>query len=496
MATSTSIPADLRERLEAEIGPLDPMSEVLVGRLLQMRSAEDFYDAERAVHEAMRLRGDTITSAVLRHRTDSPEHVDRARRAVQAQARASGSRLESNGRRKTKVRLLGGSVVELKTLRLHPPTELHKGRPRKVGQRGPAGTGVYPALEEIGVVGWATPALRIEVAREVAESNSVSVARSSLKERGLDVEHKTALRLTYLTAELALEARDLKFQALTEGAKPSGELAGKHVIACLDGGRVRLRVNPTAGRRRASGHRRYDAPWREPKLLTIYVVGEDGRRDRRHRSVIDGTMGDADAVVALLVGHLRLLGAHEAQRLTLLGDGAPWIWGRAEQIRKAVGVAANRFAAVVDWYHAMEHVHAVAALNKGWSDLARKAWVSRVERQLYEGRLDEVMREIREQAVGRRAAEVKTELAYFEDNRDRMAYAAFRAEGIPTGSGAVESAIRRVVNLRVKGNSIFWLEEHAEALIHLRAHLKSDRWDDFVRATLRRPAARPLRNAA
>jgi hypothetical protein len=36
------------------------------------------------------------------------------------------------------------------------------------------------------------------------------------------------------------------------------------------------------------------------------------------------------------------------------------------------------------------------------------------------------------------------------------------------GSGAIESAIRRVINLRLKGNSISWYKENAEGMLLLR----------------------------
>jgi hypothetical protein len=49
-------------------------------------------------------------------------------------------------------------------------------------------------------------------------------------------------------------------------------------------------------------------------------------------------------------------------------------------------------------------------------------------------------------------------------------------------------AIRRVVNLRLKGNSNFWLPEHAEAVLHLRSQLVTDRWPEMVTRTLLRPA--------
>ena len=48
---------------------------------------------------------------------------------------------------------------------------------------------------------------------------------------------------------------------------------------------------------------------------------------------------------------------------------------------------------------------------------------------------------------------------------------------LPIGSGGVESAIRRVVNLRLKGPCIFWLKENAEALLILRSYFKAGRWN-------------------
>lgn len=48
----------------------------------------------------------------------------------------------------------------------------------------------------------------------------------------------------------------------------------------------------------------------------------------------------------------------------------------------------------------------------------------------------------------------------------------------------VLSRISQLVNLRFKGNGIFWLEDHAEGLLHLRAHLLAGRWSTFVRTIL------------
>ena len=67
----------------------------------------------------------------------------------------------------------------------------------------------------------------------------------------------------------------------------------------------------------------------------------------------------------------------------------------------------------------------------------------------------------------------------------RLKYPTFRGLGLPLGSGAIESNIRRVVNLRLKGNAIYWREENAEAMLQIRALVLTDRWDERT-AELRR----------
>jgi hypothetical protein len=51
-----------------------------------------------------------------------------------------------------------------------------------------------------------------------------------------------------------------------------------------------------------------------------------------------------------------------------------------------------------------------------------------------------------------------------------MAYAKLIALKLPIGSGTIESTVRRVVNLRLKGPSIFWYRTSAEAI--LRSYYK------------------------
>ena len=50
--------------------------------------------------------------------------------------------------------------------------------------------------------------------------------------------------------------------------------------------------------------------------------------------------------------------------------------------------------------------------------------------------------------------------------------------GLPIGSGAIESGIRRVINMRLKSNGMFWLSDNAESILQLRCHYISKRLDD------------------
>jgi hypothetical protein len=86
--------------------------------------------------------------------------------------------------------------------------------------------------------------------------------------------------------------------------------------------------------------------------------------------------------------------------------------------------------------------------------------------------------------------DVATELRYLEKHyfAGHMDYAQFRRQGIPLGSGAIESAIRRVVNLRLKGCGLLWCEENAEGMMLLRANVLTGRWEESQEELRRRMA--------
>jgi len=132
---------------------------------------------------------------------------------------------------------------------------------------------------------------------------------------------------------------------------------------------------------------------------------------------------------------------------------------------------------LIDFYHAVEHLGKVAALRKSWSVKERQAWVRKHRRLLSKGHVEQVVEAVRALCRGRHTKAVTTERNYFIRNRRRMDYPMIKALHLPLGSGAVESAIRRVVNLRLKGPCIFWYRENAEKMLMLRSYYKAGRWN-------------------
>lgn len=311
------------------------------------------------------------------------------------------------------------------------------------------------------------------------------------------IDHKAALRLTYLVTDDALRARGQAMRALKEGVD-DGPFAGQRVVAAVDGGRVNIRKR-VAGRPRKGGRKRFETEWREPKILTLYVIDEDGKRDRKVPTVIDGTLGDADAVFELLRFHLLRMGAHQAKSVVFVADGAKWIWRRTDALRQALHLLEDRFQEIVDYFHVVERLGELSKTQTRWGEALRLEWLHEQKRRLKAGDIEAIEDVVR--VIGtRKDADMETESEYWSRNRERLRYAAYREQNWPIGSGAVESAVRRVINLRMKGASITWTEEHAEGVIHLRAHAKSGRWDELEGNVLEitgwRPSARRPKRAA
>ena len=472
------MPSNLPKQIEKSVANF---TSVVESRVEQWKAARDpaaFRAMELQVAAEARAVADEITAHLLRAIVRDPEMQAEASAAAR---RAYAGRYRHGGRRSVKVTLLGGKQVSLDAEYLKANRRASR-RKRRNGNRGKSGTGLYPVLAALGIWFGVTPALAGEVCRQITDSDSVRTGRSALARRGIVIGHQRTLRIVNRTSQRAVEQRERWLQGARSATPQSGPLAHKRVVVAIDGGRLRERRPARNGRRRAkTGHRRYDTPWREPKQLVIYVINSrTGAVEQSFCPVYDATLGDCDAIFDMLAGYLKALGAHEASRLIVVADGAKWIWERAKPLAEALGLPKQKLVETVDWYHAVEVLHSIAEVRAGWSKARRNRWVARAKRALHRGDTDRVAEMIGDLAIGRRAKEIAKHRDYFVRNHDRMQYAAFKKQHLPLGSGAVESAVRRVVNQRLKACGTFWLEDSAEGMLLLRSYLKCGRFDDLI----------------
>lgn len=281
-------------------------------------------------------------------------------------------------------------------------------------------------------------------------------------------------------------ARRIDLGRYRAGEMPAGtQLAGKRVVAQLDGGRIRLRTvrRKQKGRGKEKAQkRRYRGDWREPKLLIVFEVDGHGRKVEQSRAVIDGTFAGPDEVMELLAMHLHRLGAAKALHLAFLADGAPWIWDRLAWVVKRVGLDDGRVSFTLDWCHALHHV-GLALAAVGLPAAEHRRVFEKMRKWLKKGHAGSAVGELQRLGKERGALGAMREpLAYLQKHMraGRLDYGAMRRRGLPVGSGGIESTIRRVVNLRLKGNGQMWLRENAEGMILLRAAALTGRWDEAV----------------
>jgi hypothetical protein len=420
-------------------------------------SPEELEALEREIRQRTDRLGSLLVGSHLQQALDSA-----ALQAEQEQlVRQWPKPLKNDGKVKVMIRTAQGLAVPVRV------TYYRRKGQRRAGKRS---AGVYAGLVLLGIYDRCTPALASEVSLLAAMLGSLDEAQDVLAARGVELDMKTVRLIAYRYAARARLEQQIDTAAFED------TVAGRRVVISSDGGRLRLRETKR-GPKTKKGRQRYTGAWREPKVLIVYVVDAEGKREASFAPVIDATLQGPDAVFALLRTYVQRLAITQADQVLFIADGAPWIWKRVPRLVQALGLTAERVHELLDFYHAVQHLGQVAALRKDWSAKARTRWRTQQRHLLLQGEVEQVIAAVRVICRGRNSKAMRTHCHYFIKNQSRMAYAKLMAMKMPIGSGAIESTVRRVVNLRLKGPSIFWCRASAEAILLLRSYYKAGRWN-------------------
>ena len=255
----------------------------------------------------------------------------------------------SRGRtRSLRIRLFGGLLVWVTSLYCEPRRGWFRKREEKV-------PGLHVELAQFGFGKGCSPALESRVSRQAALCPSLAV-----RPRGTGPRRAGDGRQDDCPDHLPMRQRNVGPADRRTDAMAGGQTAGRQGVRgqthqrgdrwrterkfagiCVRRRQKRKRRTKTGlpvenapGRSKKRPRQTFDAEWREPKLVTIFVHDEHGRMEKQSRAVVDGTFLGPDAIAELVAMHLHRLGAARAASITFGADGAH---GSGTESRRSCG---------------------------------------------------------------------------------------------------------------------------------------------------------------
>ena len=265
---------------------------------------------------------------------------------------------------------------------------------------------------------------------------------------GVEVTSKQVERLTHAYGQL-LEADE------NEDSLPGDQKEGLH-YCMADGGMVFTREDG----------------WKEMKLARLFpakaLMSENGQRNFIKESTYVAHLGGHTPFCRKLETHTDGL-----KQMVWICDGAAWLW-------KWIGSSYPDSVQILDYYHCSEKLHGFAreAIK---DDGQRHQWIDEQESLLLDGQVDQVINHIDAMSCKGKAQQCqRTLLTYYENNRQRMDYKAYREQGLLIGSGPMEAAHRHVVQCRLKLSGQRWTIKGAQQVVNLRVANKSGQWEKVL----------------
>jgi hypothetical protein len=312
----------------------------------------------------------------------------------------------------------------------------------------------------LGVDGYLTAAARRMAVLAGARQPFAKAQQLLAELSGWDLDDDTIRRATHAAAAAAAAARDER------GAAARFAAAAGVIEVPIDAGKV----NTTGG-------------WRDVKVA-VFAKRELGapaapaawaERDLpapAARTVV-AAVEDSGAFAARVRAEADRLGVTTAGDVTVLGDGADWIWALAEGVVPQAG-------GVLDVYHALGHVAAAAKAVWGEGTMATARQLEAGREALLSGGKAGLERWVGEALAAVPAGAATDPLlglaGYMAKHPTRLGYAERLAAGRSIGSGAVEGGIKQLVNLRLKRTGARWRVEHVGPLVELIALADTPDW--------------------
>jgi hypothetical protein len=287
-----------------------------------------------------------------------------------------------------------------------------------------------------------------------------SFARAAAKVKEhyqIDVAESGIRQVTYKHALMSKQQEELETKLVAKGVR--------QVIAETDGCLIPI-VEIEEKSRVKDRRKRRKLDWREARLS---LARNADRVSKHYRA----TLGEVEQAGAQLLDCVIKAGGGRNSRIHCLGDGAGWIVRQVEQQFQ------RQATYLIDFYHMSEYLaKAGEVISEG-----NKKWLERQQQRMKSNRVKEVIKELAGRQESRRAGEeespVRACVRYIKNRVMNLDYKRAIEEGLPIGSGEVESGNRSVIQARMKVSGAWWKEENAENMLALRTMRASDEWQSY-----------------
>lgn len=321
------------------------------------------------------------------------------------------------------------------------------------------GERAFPADAALGIVCNCTPGAAKQLCHMGAKSQSYGEASESLALlSGISASPNTIQRLVAAVGpDMAAWARE---------RKPATVRPERDVAVCLqmDMTGVRLLKKYLVDVKGKDG----PPKGRQIKCGVVFLLerGEDGRYYKVPDSSVHVlSFSDVIDFSADLERARQKLGAMHIAKLIVISDGAEWIWNLVrDRFKEAF--------AIVDFWHAAEHLHELCEFVHGKGALASESF-ELLRHKLKRYGVNGLIRHFERLEVSRRVRTgIDKRLNYFRTHQARMQYHLYRRKGWPIGSGEVEGACKSLIKQRTDLSGQRWSPDGALHVLWVRALIK------------------------
>lgn len=249
---------------------------------------------------------------------------------------------------------------------------------------------------------------------------------------------------------------------------PSQKATGKakQVLAEADGSMIPIVTVDNQSEKKDKRKTRA-VKWREARLCHARNVDSVTAIFRATLKGVEET-GDKWFLCALEAGF------GDETKVHCIGDGAPWIRDQADRIFSEQG------SYLIDFYHVSEYL---ARAGEEISSEQRKDWVKEQQCLLKSGKLYRVLQNL-EALIYSKGKDQKGGASYecytyLVKRMLQLDYLGAILDGLPIGSGEIESGHRHVIQKRMKRAGMWWKENNAEKILQLLTLRSNGSWEEY-----------------